>query len=377
MIQRLLAWLASGALKRIEAARAASSAEHVAKALPAESLANSYVGEPTSAPEPVIIPETGVRLEEAVDQVFESVEAMVLERIQGVNKLTESEILSVGDALQRIVKEAQAHVDATRGTLSAIANDRSDESVTGLVSRQASRSEHFLSRVEALIAQQARHAEHAVVLTKRIAELGDRVSNIAFQSRLLSLNASVEAARLNSQGAAFGVISVEMKRLSDAVEGANRGVADLASELTEALPNIAKVGNELLQCSNSFRQELTGGLQEIQQATSSLRATIGNSMSDGDKRIDRVIHESNAALSHLQFQDVCAQSLLIIDKDLDNTRMCIKNVVAGAGAANQRVPDDMSLTVDRASSNRERAGGEIMVLNGGMDASDAGEVLLF
>lgn len=376
MIQRLLSWLASRSATKSVGLPAPLPVDPAVGLSPAESAAPGLIAAVESQSEPAL-PATGVRLEEAVDQVFESVEAMVIERIQGVNKMTESEILSVGDALQRIVKEAQAHVDATRGTLSAIANDRSDESVTGLVSRQASRSEHFLGRVEALIAQQARHAEHAVVLTKRIAELGDRVSNIAFQSRLLSLNASVEAARLNSQGAAFGVISVEMKRLSDAVEDANRGVADLASELTEALPNIAKVGHELLECSNSFRQELHGGLQEIQHATSSLRTTIGNSMSDGDKRIDRVITESNAALSHLQFQDVCAQSLLIIDKDLDNTRLCIKNVVAGAGASNKRVPDDMSLSVERANANRDRAGGEVMVLNGGMDASDAGEVLLF
>jgi methyl-accepting chemotaxis protein len=268
-------------------------------------------------------------------------------------------------------------VDATRSTLSEIADDRSDESVTGLVSRQASRSEHFLGQVEALIAQQSNHAEHAVTLTRRIAELGERVSSIAFQSRLLSLNASVEAARLNGQGAAFGVISVEMKRLSDAVEEANQGVADLANELTEALPNIAKVGSELLHCSKGFRHELETGLREIQDVTSALKSTIGSSLSDGDRRIDRVIYESNSALSHLQFQDVCAQSLLIIDKDLDNTRSCIKNIVASVGAAAVRLPDHVNCMVERADSNRDKASGEVVVLNGGPSASDAGEVMFF
>lgn len=327
--------------------------------------------------ESIAQPDSGTSLTDAVDRVFEQVERMVLERIQGVNKLTEGEVLSVGDALQRIVKEARAHVDATRTTLSEIANDRSDESVTGLVSRQAARSEHFLRHVEALIARQASHAEHAVALTRRIAELGERVSSIAFQSRLLSLNASVEAARMHGQGAAFGVISVEMKRLSDAVEEANQGVADLASELTEALPNIARVGSELLQTSTRFRQELETGLREIQDVSSALKSTIGLSLSDGDKRIDRVIHESNAALSHLQFQDVCAQSLLIIDKDLDNTRSCIKNVVSEAGAATLRLPDAYSFAVERATSNREHASGEVVVLNGGPSATEAGEVMLF
>lgn len=333
-------------------------------------------------PKPVAqdaIPELdgSVSLPEVIDQVFEQVEAMVLERIRGVNKLTESEVLSVGDALQRIVKEARAHVDATRSTLSKIANDRSDEGVTGLVSRQASRSEHFLGQVEALVAQQSSHADHAVTLTRRIAELGERVSSIAFQSRLLSLNASVEAARLNGQGAAFGVISVEMKRLSDAVEEANHRVAELANELTDALPNIARVGTELLHCSKGFRHELEAGLREIQDVTSALRSTIGNSLSDGDKRIDRVIHESNSALSHLQFQDVCAQSLLIIDKDLDNTRSCLKNVVLSAGAGSVRLPEEINYFVERANSNRDKASGEVVVLNGGPSASEAGEVMLF
>lgn len=330
-----------------------------------------------AAPDVLVPAEAGTVLPDVVDQVFEQVERMVLERIRGVNKLTESEVLSVGDALQRIVKEARAHVDATRETLSEIANDRSDESVTGLVSRQASRSEHFLGRVELLIAQQGSHADHAVTLTRRIAELGERVSSIAFQSRLLSLNASVEAARMNGQGAAFGVISVEMKRLSDAVEEANKGVAELANELTDALPNIARVGNELLQCSQGFRHELEAGLREIQDATSALKSTIGNSLSDGDKRIDRVISESNSALSHLQFQDVCAQSLLIIDKDIDNTRCVIRNLVEGAGVSAARVPSDVSIVLEKATSNRDKASGEVIVLNDGPQTVEAGEVMLF
>ena len=351
LIQRLRAWLGRGADDQPRAA------------LPDAPRAQSH--------------DPGLTLPDVVDEVFVQVERMVLERIRGVNKLTESEVLSVGDALQRIVKEARAHVEATRETLSEIANDRSDESVTGLVSRQASRSEHFLGRVEALIAQQGNHADHAVTLTRRIAELGERVSSIAFQSRLLSLNASVEAARMNGQGAAFGVISVEMKRLSDAVEEANKGVAELAEELTDALPNIARVGTELLQCSQSFRVELEAGLREIQDATSALKSTIGNSLSDGDKRIDRVISESNSALSHLQFQDVCAQSLLIIDKDLDNTRSCIRNLVEGAGVAAARVPPDVSFTLEKATSNREKASGEVIVLNDEPSAVQAGEVMLF
>jgi methyl-accepting chemotaxis protein len=352
MIQRFKAWFGREVLNQDQAAA---------------SLA-ALVNSPT---------ESQLILPDVVDQVFEQVERMVIDRIRGVNKLTESEVLSVGDALQRIVKEARAHVDATRETLSEIANDRSDESVTGLVSRQASRSENFLGRVEALIAQQGNHADHAVALTRRISELGERVSSIAFQSRLLSLNASVEAARMNGQGAAFGVISVEMKRLSDAVEEANKGVAELAEELTDALPNIARVGSELLQCSQSFRVELEGGLREIQDATSALKSTIGNSLSDGDKRIDRVISESNSALSHLQFQDVCAQSLLIIDKDLDNTRVCIRSLVEGAGVAAARVPADLNFTLEKATSNREKATGEVIVLNDGPQAVEAGEVMLF
>ena len=339
--------------------------------------ATTTIEVPTPAPVAVKESDDGLPLTEAMEQIFEQVGSLVLERIRKVNKLTESEVLSAGDALNRIVVEAKAHVDGTKATLSAIANDRSDESVTSVVTRQVERSEAFLVRTESLIKQQSKSANHAMGLSKRIAELGDQISLIAFQSRLLSLNASIEAARLNTQGAAFGVISVEMKRLSDAVEVTNQTVAALARELAEALPDIAKMGFKLLESSQQFRGELESGLSEIQNATTSLKSTIADSLSDGDQRIDRVIHESHAALSHLQFQDVCAQSLLIIDSDLDNTRFSLRDLVNVAGVAEATVSKDVNLKLNVATSNRDLVAGEVVTFNDDGDAPEAGEVMLF
>ena len=104
--------------------------------------------------------------------------------------------------------------------------------------------------MENVVDEQKSSVDHALGLSSRIEELRKQIGNIQFQSRLLALNANVEAAHLKKGGAAFHAIANEMRRLTSSIEIANSNVA----ELTMSLPAIAANRCKSLQAAGKLRQ---------------------------------------------------------------------------------------------------------------------------
>ncbi|NML91314.1 hypothetical protein HHL26_19930 [Sphingobium sp. TB-6] len=69
-----------------------------------------------------------------------------------------------------------------------------------------------------------------------IARISSIIRAVAGQSKLLALNASIEAARAGNEGRGFGIVAVEMKSLAAQAE---QGAAEIDSSLAEAVAAIA------------------------------------------------------------------------------------------------------------------------------------------
>jgi methyl-accepting chemotaxis protein len=70
--------------------------------------------------------------------------------------------------------------------------------------------------------------------TQQIGEIIDTVSDIASQSNMLALNASVEAARAGDQGKGFAVVAQEVRELADRSRQATAQVKTILSEIQRA-----------------------------------------------------------------------------------------------------------------------------------------------
>lgn len=102
--------------------------------------------------------------------------------------------------------------------------------------------------------------------TIKINELVNVITAVAEQTNLLSLNASIEAARSGEHGRGFSVVASEIKKLSDDTRQQVNFIREIVSGLND---NIIEATNEIDRVVNAFHdsktsiQDATGGMKEI------------------------------------------------------------------------------------------------------------------
>lgn len=79
--------------------------------------------------------------------------------------------------------------------------------------------------------------------TQQIGEITTTVSDIADQSNLLALNASIEAAKAGEQGKGFAVVAAEVRNLAEQSKGATEQVRTILGDIQKAT-NAAVLGTE-------------------------------------------------------------------------------------------------------------------------------------
>ena len=104
-----------------------------------------------------------------------------------------------------------------------------------------------------------------------------------------------------------------MKRLSEAIAEANTTVNQLSKTLGASLPQLHEQSASLGAALTSLGEDLRTGIGGVEAQVQSLRADVAAALADSDHAIGQMVAASHAALSHLQFQDVCAQQLLSVD----------------------------------------------------------------
>lgn len=101
-------------------------------------------------------------------------------------------------------------------------------------------------------------------MTRRIDEIISSVGEIATQSNLLALNASIEAARAGTQGRGFAVVADEVRTLSQQSTSASEQVRAILVDIQSAV-------KETIQATQQGMNELDAGLEKTKQADGIMR----------------------------------------------------------------------------------------------------------
>jgi methyl-accepting chemotaxis protein len=137
------------------------------------------------------------------------------------------------------------------------------------------------------------------------------ITSIAQQTSLLALNAEIEASRAGSAGRGFGVVALEVRKLSVL---ATKAAADISAGISAACGRVdeetaaAKASLDQYK-SNAGMQNLIAGVDQMQHEFAHNCEVLIEVILDVDANYAESIQRLSEALGHIQFQDVMRQRL--------------------------------------------------------------------
>lgn len=117
-------------------------------------------------------------------------------------------------------------------------------------------------------------------LSERINEVLGFIKQIADETKMLGLNAAIEAARAGDAGRGFGVVAEEVRQLADQSSNAAQDIARLITGIQQ---QVEQANSAILELQNNFQAQT-----DAVQKTGDAFAMIADSVNDIVKQIEQV-----------------------------------------------------------------------------------------
>jgi hypothetical protein len=238
---------------------------------------------------------------------FTDLREQVRDRLRKVNTATEHGTLEAGRQLHRVVETGRAHISKLRDMLLGATDSTLQRAIT-------SHADHVRlhgAKLDRAVATHAVEVQSVAETARQIKAAAQEIERANSAARVLSINARIESARSGAH--VFKAIAIEMHDLSRAIVAANGRVQQLASAIEVTLPRLAEQSLQLREMVAAYTNETRSQIDQVDKEVVALRDSAQSSLQITDEALATIIAASHAGLSALQFQDVCAQSLLQID----------------------------------------------------------------
>ncbi|MFD1850666.1 methyl-accepting chemotaxis protein [Oceanobacillus bengalensis] len=127
--------------------------------------------------------------------------------------------------------------------------------------------QHIAAHSEELSAttgQISSNVQNAVDESIKVNEVTNFIKGISNQTNLLGLNASIEAARVGSAGAGFGVVANEVRKLSEETKRATTNIEDTLKNIQETMRGMQTDFKEIADSTQEEAKLITNFMGEIE-----------------------------------------------------------------------------------------------------------------
>lgn len=116
-------------------------------------------------------------------------------------------------------------------------------------------------------------------MSDQISEVLEFIREIADETRMLGLNAAIEAARAGTAGLGFGVVAEEIRKLSSESKQTVRKINSYIDNIQSSVKNTVKIGDETVSITEEQAaaiEEVTASIEEITSLAENLNELAHN-----------------------------------------------------------------------------------------------------
>ena len=188
-------------------------------------------------------------------------------------------VAQLSESLASTVTEQTALMDGIRENVLTISNHASENAqsagtAAALAAQTMDSVEEGSHTMEELVQAMLQMEKSS----QAIEQINKTVSDIAFQTNILALNASVEAARAGSAGKGFAVVAEEVKALAEKSSEASENASELIEKTVEAIQN----GMEIARKTSASMENVVEHTKEV------------------DKQIEQIASMSQEQMNNLE-----------------------------------------------------------------------------
>ncbi len=157
------------------------------------------------------------------------------------------------------------------------------------------------------------------VSTRNISQLANSIEDISFQTNILALNASVEAARAGDAGRGFAIVAEEIRRLATQVSEASRAADELAVHAADSVES----GSALIE-------DTSANMESAVAATESVKEMMSAIAQASTQQLEAVsqIQESMDSLSDVvQENSAASEESAVIGEELAEQARSLKQLI--------------------------------------------------
>ena len=259
---------------------------------------------------------------------------------QSIGASEQADLITRTNALLSDFLELSERVQEQARALTGVAKQASETSESGQTAiRQAIDG---ISKIREQVMTIANTILALAQYTQRIDDIIASVSEIATQSNLLALNASIEAARAGAHGRGFAVVADEVRSLS-------QGSTQAAKQVRAILGEIQAAMKESIRATEEGLQGVDAGVTMTQQADT-VMVQLADNISTSFKAVNRIYDIIRQQVDGLEEIAISMERIdRITQKNLSSTR-----AVEIVALELTRVATDLQITVGVSGFGRSQ-----------------------
>ncbi len=251
----------------------------------------------------------------------------IMQRLDSVKKRTERETLNIISLLQSIIIRSKEGSEEAEAVVAYFMGNLGEDQTFGAsyVSRMLEENESAVANAGSVlraIGQINRgFLDNLTSIFSKIETINQFVSEIekiAFQTRLLGLNAAIEAARAGESGLGFSVVAEEVRTLANR---SGETASDISKTVEDSMRIVSELRGNIDEQGNIGNFEIDNTEKELKETFDRFKKSIDNVSEAIDvltKNYKIISKDIENATVSLQFQDVINQEIEEINASMLN-----------------------------------------------------------